>query len=134
MVAMAAGAVKREIKPPFFRIARPVKFSAVNIKILDDVAGTSHAFDHEKLKEVSVRKMTVHTLGRKALAVLTAVDRLLPRVPEGCHHMAGHAKGICVGGLDHETGCQYSDDCQDNPDEYPKPPAPRPAGPRGTSL
>jgi len=123
MVTAAAGAVKGEFQAIFFGSSSPVIRIRVNIKVVNEIAGTGHAFDHEKLKEITVGQVTVDTLGRKPLGILTAVYRLLPGCPKRCHDMAADTKGIGIGGFNHKAGCQHRYNCQNNADSHSKPPA-----------
>jgi hypothetical protein len=78
MMTMTAGTVKGELEQPLLGIGGPIKLSPVNIQVLYHIPRTGNTLDHEKLKEITVRKMTIHTLSRKALPILAAVHRLLP--------------------------------------------------------
>lgn len=78
MVTMSAGTVKGKLKEPLFCISGPIKLSPVNIEVLYHITRTGDALDHEKLKKITVRKVTIDTLSRKPLRVLAAMHRLLP--------------------------------------------------------
>jgi len=107
MMAMAAGTVKGEFQSVLFGSTGPVVSSLVDIKIMYEIARTGHAFNQKKLEEITVRQMTIDTLSRKTLGVLAAMNRLLPRRPEGCHDMTTNTKRIGIGGFNHKTRSKH---------------------------
>ena len=122
MVTTTTGTVKGEFQAVFFRSAGPVVRVGVNIHVVYDITRAGDGLYRKKLKEITVWKMTIDTLSRKPFGVLAAVYCLLPRRPKGCHDMARDTKGVSIGGVDHEPGCQHRNCCQNNTNSHPEPP------------
>ena len=123
MVTAAAGRVVGELEAVSLRIGHPVEPIKICGQVLNHISGTGNGLGGHVFKKVAVGQMTIHALGGKSLGIPSAVNRLFPCVTKWIHGMAGNAEGIGVGCLDHKTGSQYHDACQDKPRAEAEPPA-----------
>lgn len=104
----STGTIKGEFQTVLLGCTGPVVGLGVNVYIMEDIAGAGNPLDDNVLEEVSMGQMAINALGGKALGILPAVDRFLPRGPEGRHDMAGDTEGIGIRRFNHETGGQHS--------------------------
>ncbi len=122
MMAMTACAVKCEFQAVSFAGSGPIICSWIDIQVVYEIACTGSSLDQEKLKEITVRQMTVDTLSRKPLGILATMNRILPRNAEGGHNMATDTKLIGICGFNHKTGSKNRYDRQNNAYYQPEPP------------
>lgn len=100
-MAVPAGIVISEFETILLCIGGPVVLGWVDDEIHDYVAGSGVGFRGHIFHEISVRQMTVYTLCREALWILSSMYGFLPRGPEWFHGMAGLAENVRISDIYH---------------------------------